>query len=151
MNKEKIVQELDTYVKNIDSRFSVDDEDDDLNLKFDDDLICYLTDFNIKDFLICNCTLKESLIVVEYNIIQKFYDKAVDAIRKNENKYTVQVIKTDKCSFLNYRHVNSKYFFANQLLEDGYKTRFTESEIEALKHRDDIAIDWDKAIIKEVK
>lgn len=150
MTKEKIVQELDTYVKNIDSLFSVDDEDDDLNLKFDDDLICYLLDFKIKHFSMCSCTEKESLIVVKYNIIKKFYDKAVDVIRKNENKYTVQLIENDKGSFLNYIVKNGYYCFSSRIEYDGYKTRFTESEIEALKERDDIAIDWDKAIIKEV-
>lgn len=31
------------------------------------------------------------------------------------------------------------------------KTQFTESEIEKLKQRDDLAIDWDKAIIEPVE
>lgn len=150
MNKEKIIQELDTYVKNIDSRFSVDDEDNDLELRLDDGLICYLSDFKIKYFYICSCTEKESLIVVKYNIIKKFYDKAVDLLNEYEQQYSVQVIDNE-FGYLNINIIKHQYLISDNIVRGAYKTTFTESEIEALKQRDDIAIDWDKAIIKEVK
>lgn len=41
--------------------------------------------------------------------------------------------------------------FCDDIENDYIKTRFTQSEIDELKQRDDLAIDWNKAIIKEVR
>ncbi|MEY8295019.1 hypothetical protein [Limosilactobacillus caviae] len=41
--------------------------------------------------------------------------------------------------------------FCSDIETDHVKTRFTQAEIDELKQRDDLAIDWYKAIIKEVK
>lgn len=151
MNKEKIVRELDKYVNTIDSCFNVDDKDDDLNLRIGDSLVFYFCKFNINRPYFVSCTNRESLALIKFNIIKKFYDKVVELLKKNEELYTVQAIKNDTCSFLNYCYEVSKYIFGDKQNGEGYKTRFAKSEIEALKQRDDIAIDWDKAIIKEVK
>ncbi len=41
--------------------------------------------------------------------------------------------------------------FCDDIETDHVKTRFTQSEIDELKQRPDLAIDWNKAIIKEAK
>lgn len=70
--------------------------------------------------------------------------------KQNEQKYMIQVIRGDY-GFLN------KARFDKQVRCDScketaiFKTKFTKQEIEQLKQRNDIAIDWGKAIIKAVK
>lgn len=65
-------------------------------------------------------------------------------------KYNVQVLLCDE-GFLN-QIVGDKSFCLGSHYEDcSVKTGFTKSEIEEFKQRDDIAIDWDKAIITPVE
>lgn len=70
--------------------------------------------------------------------------------KQSEQKYTVQVIKGNCDAFLNVDEVDDMFFDGEQ--EDiGVRTRFTKQEIEKLKQRDDLAIDWNKAIIEPVE
>lgn len=151
MTKEEIVQELDKYVKNINTCFSVDGKDGDLTLNMNGIYIAYFLNFEFNKYIIDTTenNYYDIIDVINFDIIKKFYDKAVELLKKSRVLYTVQAIKNDTFSFLNYCYENSKYIFANKCDGGLYKTSFTQSEIEALKQRDDIAIDWDKAIIKE--
>lgn len=69
--------------------------------------------------------------------------------KQNEQKYTIQVISGDY-GFLN------KVRFDKQVSCDSceetaiFKAQFTKQEIEQLKQRDDLAIDWNKAKIEPV-
>lgn len=150
MNKSYIAKELDEYVKDIDSFFRVND-DGDLNLLLGEEYIAAFRDFKSDKFMIFLLGFQTSKKVIETEAIKKFYDKAVDILRKNEKNYTVKVIKGDEGSYLNYSYELGKYIFSDDVNGKGYKTRFRKSQIKALKQRDDIAIDWNKAIIKEVK
>lgn len=152
MDKEKIVQKLDKYVKNINSCFSVDNGDGDLTLNINGCYIAYFLNFDVNKYIIDTTgnNYSDVIDVINFCIIKKFYDKSVELL-KNEKKYTIKVLRDDNTSFLNYCEELEKYILANALNDDGYKVTFTQSEIEALKQRDDIAIDWNKAIIKEVK
>lgn len=66
-------------------------------------------------------------------------------------KYNIQVITGNYLSYLNYNLIGNRFLFGNNVDSDDFQTSFTKDEIEAFKKRDDIAIDWGKAIIKEVK
>lgn len=68
-----------------------------------------------------------------------------------EKKYTIQVIANCASAYLNCNKEDNHMTFCDDIETDYIKTRFTQSEIDELKQRDDFAIDWDKAIIKEVK
>lgn len=68
-----------------------------------------------------------------------------------ERRYTVQTIKGDEGSFLNKIIPNDDYFYADDEVVNGTQTYFTQAEIDELKKRDDIAIDWYKAIIEPVE
>ncbi|MBW3349870.1 hypothetical protein [Limosilactobacillus reuteri] len=68
-----------------------------------------------------------------------------------EKKYTIQVIANYDSAYLNCYKESNRMTFYDDIETDHVKTRFTQAEIDELKQRDDLAIDWDKAIIKEVK
>lgn len=81
----------------------------------------------------------------------KYYQTPLDE-REPEKKYTVQVFPS-KFGYLNF--VGREWRLAspiNGMCPDGsVKAWFTQAEIEKLKQRDDIAVDWNKAIIKPVE
>lgn len=66
-------------------------------------------------------------------------------------KYTIQTIAGNFLSYLNYNSIGNRFIFNNNIDSNDFQTSFTEDEINELKKRDDIAIDWNKAIIKEVE
>ena len=68
-----------------------------------------------------------------------------------ESKYTVQVLADYDESFLNVGKDDGFAFFKDEVEAGPVQTQFTQAEIDELKQRPDLAIDWDKAIIKEVK
>lgn len=70
--------------------------------------------------------------------------------KQSEQKYTVQVIKGNCDAFLNVDEDDDTFFGDEREYIDD-RTRFTKQEIEKLKQRDDLAIDWDKAIIEPVE
>lgn len=66
-------------------------------------------------------------------------------------KYTIQTIAGNFLSYLNYNSIGNRFIFNNNIDSNDFQTSFTKDEINELKKRDDIAIDWNKAIIKEVE
>ena len=66
-------------------------------------------------------------------------------------KYTIQTIAGNFLSYLNYNSIGNRFIFNNNIDSKDFQTAFTKDEINELKKRDDIAIDWNKAIIKEVE
>lgn len=66
-------------------------------------------------------------------------------------KYNIQVTANDYLGYLNYWLGGKRFVFGESINTESRQASFTKDEIEELKKRDDIAIDWDKAIIKEVK
>ena len=81
-----------------------------------------------------------------YRWLEDIRDNGIE----DPKKYNVQVLLCDE-GFLN-QIVGDKSFCLDSNYEDcSMKTGFTKSEIEEFKQRDDIAIDWDKAIIEPVE
>lgn len=86
-----------------------------------------------------------------------FNSSMLDALRealgmkkRDEQKYTVQVVPDDSTGYLNMYDNFEEAAFSDDRDYNGYKSHFTLKEIEILKQRDDLAIDWDKAIIEPV-
>lgn len=84
------------------------------------------------------------------DVVQRLLDTPVKE-RFPEKKYTIQVTANSDDAYLNYHERSNHINFCDDIETDHVKTRFTQSEIDELKQRPDLAIDWDKAIIKEVK
>lgn len=84
------------------------------------------------------------------NALYKLQETPVED-RYPVQKYNIQVIPDDSKSYLNYFILGKRFIFGSAFNTDDYQTLFTKDEIEEMKKRDDIAVDWDKAIIEEVK
>lgn len=76
------------------------------------------------------------------------YLKTPISERAAETKYTVQVIADNQYSFLNIDPQHGDLHFSDCDKGVCKQYKFSRSEIADLKSRDDLAIDWDKAIIK---
>lgn len=66
-------------------------------------------------------------------------------------KYTIQVTANDYLGYLNYWVLGKRFVFGEGVDSESRQASFTKDEINELKKRDDIAIDWNKVIIKEVE
>lgn len=93
-------------------------------------------------------TLKDLARVMD--VIQRLLDTPVKD-RFPEKKYTIQVIANCASAYLNCNKGDNHMMFCSGIETDHVKTRFTQSEIDELKQRDDLAIDWNKAIIEPVE
>ncbi len=101
-----------------------------------------------RDAMYSGDRLKTSNITID-DVIHWLQDIEVNGITEPK-KYNVQVLLCNE-GFLN-QIVGDESFCLGTHYEDGsVKTGFTKSEIEEFKQRDDIAIDWDKAVIKPVE
>lgn len=69
--------------------------------------------------------------------------------REDGKKYYVKVFKGYR-GYLNVSYVTRKFMTADKKQTVSYQTQFTETEIEQLKQRDDIPLDWDKVKLIEV-
>lgn len=69
--------------------------------------------------------------------------------RAKPKKYTIHVLHGNDKAFLNLRTFDDSVTFDDNQDTPHIKSRFTKREIDKLKQRDDIAVDWDKAIIEE--
>ena len=88
------------------------------------------------------------------------YDEFLEITRQrqrqsSDKKYAIKVLKTESMP-RDSRYLNVNYrrnFVAFEDKEDfgEWRASFTEREIEELKKRDDIAIDWDKVELEEVE
>lgn len=154
MNKKEIVKELNNYVKDIDSSFSVE-----LWFKTDIVLVFHNLDiaiFNESDpnnFTIGEINEDLAPTIAKTGIINKFYKKAYKVLNKYIDKYTVRITNGTE----SYLHANSMVDYKDVCFDNliNYSSvwvnKFTKGEIESFKKRDDLAIDWDKAIIEKVE
>ena len=69
--------------------------------------------------------------------------------REDEKRYYIKVFDID-AGYLNIKPSNKPITSFN-FTGNWYRTEFTKSEIEQLKQRDDIPIDWDKVKLEEVE
>ena len=72
------------------------------------------------------------------------------AEREDEKKYYVKVFKGDM-GYLNVECDTSEFITSDREQDNEYKSEFTGTEIEQLKQRYDIPLDWDKVKLIEVE
>lgn len=154
MDKKEIIKELNNYVKDIDSDFSVE-----LWFKTDIVLVFHNLDiaiFNESDpnnFTIGEINEDLAPTIAKTGIINKFYKKAYKVLNKYIDKYTVRITNGTE----SYLHANSLVDYKDVCFDNlinyssAWVNKFTKEEIESFKKRDDLAIDWDKAIIEKVE
>ena len=82
-----------------------------------------------------------------YMILSELAMTPVDA-RVEEKKYYVKIYDSG-IGYLNINNFTGKMSVNNISEGNGYKTKFTNKDIEELKQRDDIPLDWDKVELVE--
>lgn len=154
MNRKEIVKELNNYVKSIDSDFSVELWfKTDIVLVFQDSSIATFDGFDPNSFTIDEIDVNIASTIAKTGIINKFYKKAHEILNKRIDKYTVRITDNSE-SYLHASscdNYNSFFFKSLHELPSWWVYKFTKKEIESFKKRDDLAIDWDKAIIEKVE
>lgn len=70
--------------------------------------------------------------------------------RVEEKKHYVKIFNND-FGYLNIESSTGEMVVSGMPESYGYKTRFTDKEIEELKQRDDIPLDWNKVTFDEVE
>lgn len=153
MNKVNLVYELDEWAKSeFGFTFEVVMDCNHLTLVADDESVAWFVKFKKYDFNFAgsnDCDLNVRLI--KEGIIEKFYDKAIELLNEYEPKYTVKLIINSDVGYLNFDNMNKVYSFSNNQQSHRFKTQFSENELNNLKKSKNIAIDWTKALIEEVK
>jgi len=70
--------------------------------------------------------------------------------RVEEKKYYVKIYNSMD-GYLNINDVTGKMSITDATEGFGYKTKFTDKDIEKLEKRDDVPLDWNKVTLEEVK
>ena len=124
-----------------------------LALKVEDRVIAHFRDWE-PDYYFMECGPELTEWALSNSILLEFYKEGRKLLKKPIKKYTIRVVKGETAAvcgiYLNVNYQENLVSFADKLEIDDWRTSFTKKEIEELKKRDDIAIDWDKVELEEV-
>lgn len=154
MDKGKIMNELQQKMSKHYCNVEVLEYLDCLALKVGDKIIAHFRDWDADHYYMeCGPDLTEWAL--SNSILLEFYEAGRKLLKKTIKKYAVKVLKgnaaEEGCNYLNVNFRENIVSFGTNFTFDDFKSSFTKSEIEELKKRDDIAIDWDKVELEEVK
>ena len=129
-----------------------------LALKVGNEIIAYFRDWDADCYYMeCGPDLTEwalsnSILLEFYKEGRKLLEKPIE--KYAVKKYAVKVLKDDIATldsrYLSVNYQRNLVAFSDEYEIEGWHTLFTKSEIEELKKRNDIAIDWNKAEIEEM-
>ena len=117
----------------------------------------YMNNNGLSDFLLycADAILSDGMDPVMFEIDDLPDQDIIDLVdwwkkKQSEQKYTVKVLEDDGAFLI--KTPNGSFYFGTLSTADAYgdQNGFTQAEIEKLKHCDDLAIDWDKAIIEPI-
>ena len=154
MDKEKIMNQLQQKMSKKYSDFEIVEYLGCLALKAKGEILAHFRDWEAGYYFI-DCGQEVAEWALNNDIMLEFYRAGRKLLKKPIKRYTVQVLPNEK----GYLHVDHKSENSNEVSysigwpEDSYyltQTKFTKSEIEELKARDDIAIDWSEVELEEV-
>lgn len=71
-------------------------------------------------------------------------------LRSKLKKYTIQVLIGNSLGYLKYYLLDKEFDIGRIEKSNNYQISFTKDEIEEIKKRNDIAVDWDMVELREV-
>ena len=151
MDKGKIMNELQQKMQETYLHVEVLEHFGALALKAGEKVIAWFRDWD-PDHYFMECGPELTEWALSNSILLKFYEEGRRLLKKPIKKYRVKVLKQKNPnspfeeSYLGFNRTFNAPFFGRGT--SCYE--FTEEEIEKLKKRDDIAIDWDKTELEEV-
>lgn len=152
MEKQEIANQLQQEFQGEKYRIEVAVVLDSIVLKVEKETVCWFEDCKTSNFNVRCSPSKYLEWMLENDLLLDFYRLGKKLLEENAKRYKVKVLK-QKNSISPYesRYLGFDYDFDTPYLSSEYDVQsFTESQIEELKKRDDIAIDWDKAELEEV-
>ena len=145
MDKEKIVSQLQQKMEKKYSHTKIEGCYNMLALKLEGEVIAWFECWDPDDYVIQPGSKAEQ--VLSTDILLEFYKEGRKLLKKPIKKYRIKVLNNN---YLNVNYYSDLVAFADLCETGGWRTSFTKKEIEELKKRDDIAIDWDKVELEEV-
>lgn len=143
--------EAEKQIKALSDKYSVEMNDKDFYVVYDSKLrVAYVEGINkyglhadYGGFL--NMPANDELFMILAELAMTPLDERVE-----ENKYYVKVYDSG-IGYLNINNFTGKMSVNNVSEDNSYKTKFTNKDIEELKQRDDIPLDWNKVTLEEAK
>lgn len=154
MDKEKIMNQLQQKMSKKYSDFEIVEYLGCLALKAKGEILAHFRDWEA-DYYFIDCGQEVAEWALSNDIMLEFYRAGRKLLKKPIKKYAIKVIKADSFPANNSGYLNINYranlvtFDSKTDFED-WRASFTKKEIEELKARDDIAIDWSKVELEEV-
>lgn len=153
MDKEKIMNQLQQKMSKKYSDFEIVEYLGCLALKAKGEILAHFRDWD-PDHYFMECGPELTEWALSNSILLEFYEEGRKLLKKPIKKYAIRVLKGETVTaiggYLNVNYQTNLVAFADKVEIDDWRTSFTEKEIEELKKRDDLAIDWDKVKLEEV-
>lgn len=154
MDKEKIINQLQQKIDKKYLNTKIEDCYNMLALEFEGEVIAWFSDWDPDNYIIHLGPKAEW--VLSTDILLEFYKEGRKLLKTPIKKYAIKVLKADSFSAHNSGYLNVNYranlvTFSDKDDFEDWRASFTKKEIEELKKRDDIAIDWDKVRLEEVE
>ena len=151
MDKGKIMNELQQKMQETYPYVEVLEYCGALALKVEEKIIAWFKDWNPDSYCV-ECGPNYTEWALSNSILLEFYKEGIKLLKKPIKKYTIRVLKNEVApddGYLNVDYQANGLTIANKNEFNGWRTSFTKNEIEELKKRDNLAIDWNKAEIEE--
>lgn len=153
MDKEEIMNQLQQKIEKTYLHTEIVECYASLALKVEGEVIAWFSDWDPDNYIIHLGPKAEW--VLSTDILLEFYKEGKKLLKKPIKKYAIKVIKADSFPANNSGYLNINYranlvTFDNKTDFEDWRASFTKKEIEELKARDDIAIDWSKVELEEV-
>ena len=153
MDKEKIMNQLQQKMEKKYSDFEIVEYLGCLALKAKGEILAHFRDWEA-DYYFIDCGQEVAEWALSNDIMLEFYRAGRKLLKKPIKKYRIRVLKSETATidsrYLQVNYQTNRVAFADKYERDNWRASFTKNEIEELKKRDDIAIDWNKAEIDEV-
>lgn len=146
--------EAEKQIKTLSSEYEIDMSDGDFNVIYNRNVELIYVDGYERYKLDINSYYKESFSNMPfssmlYMILSELAMTPLDE-RVEEKKHYVKICD-GYSGYLNIDNFTGKMSVANMSEDNRFKTKFTDKEIEQLKQRDDIPLDWNKVNFDEVE
>lgn len=146
--------EAEKQIKALSSEYDINMVDGDFNVLYNDNggkHGIYISGYCEYDLCVGNVRTFSAMPFSNklYMILAELASTPLDE-RVEKNKYFIHVFKGNK-GYLNLMIQTNETRLDNSLEMYDVKTKFTDKEIEQLKQRDDIPLDWNKVKFEEVE
>ena len=139
-------------IEQLSSKYSIDMSDGDFNVVYKErGNTAYVAGYERYEFAFYDEDIFQKLPFSNklYMILAELAMTPLDK-RVEDKKYFIHVFKGED-GYLNIvNNVINRIEIIDNRSADGFKTEFTNDEINQLKKRDDVPLDWDKVTLEEV-